>query len=72
MKLPADTLRVQRGKTAATDLMDMNAGGSFEQQCSCETKGCSKQATGDEEVQEAEGDGHGALHCQAGVVSQFL
>ena len=52
--------------------MDMNAGGSFEQQCSCEAKGCSEQATGDEEVQEAEGDCYRGLHCQAGVVTQFL
>ncbi len=72
MKLPADRQGEQRSKAAATDLMDMNAGGSFEQQCSCETKGCSEQATGDEEVQEAEGDCYRGLHCQAGVVTQFL
>jgi len=30
----ADMLCVQRSKAAAIDLMDMNAGGSFEQQCS--------------------------------------
>ena len=68
----ADMLCVQRSKAAATNLMDMNAGGSFEQQCSCEAKGCSEQATGDEEVEEAEGDCHRGLKCQAGVVSQFL